>query len=182
VEPEEESDLELIARIDRGDERAFATLYDRHKRWVANLASRWTGDPDLALDVLQETFLYVTQKFPGFRLTARFRTFLYPVVRSLSITAFRKSRRYQSGELEQDQMMHVAAVEPAMERKDAVRAALASLSVEHRETLRLRFVDGFELREIAQAMDVPLGTVKSRLHHALAILRKDPRTRKFFEE
>src|SRR4029450_13051897 len=133
VELEEESDLELIARIDRGDERAFAALYDRHKRWVAHLASRWTGDPDLALDVLQETFLYLTQKFPGFRLTARFRTFLYPVVRSLSVTMLRKSKRYQSGDHEQAEMQEVPSPEPGPERDDAIHAALRSLSAEHRE-------------------------------------------------
>ena len=58
---------------------------------------------------------------------------------------------------------------------------LATLPEEQREVLRLRFVDGLSLAEVAEAMDIPLGTVKSRLHHALQTLRQDERTRKFFE-
>jgi RNA polymerase sigma-70 factor (ECF subfamily) len=58
---------------------------------------------------------------------------------------------------------------------------LAALSEEHREVLLLRFVDGLNLGEIASALEIPLGTVKSRLHNALTTLRKDPRTKTFFE-
>src|SRR5437763_9266416 len=93
-------DLELIAAINAGDVEAFDALYFRYQDWVANLAYRFTGDNDSALDVLQETFLYVLKKFPGFRLTAQFKTFLYPAVRNLSIGARRKSQRYQSTKTE----------------------------------------------------------------------------------
>jgi RNA polymerase sigma-70 factor (ECF subfamily) len=60
-------------------------------------------------------------------------------------------------------------------------AALANLSLEHREVLLLRFVDDLPLAEIAEAVDVPLGTVKSRLHNALEALKQDKRAREFFE-
>lgn len=178
---DEPSDLELISRINQGDDAAFATLYRRHRGWVVSLASRWTGDRDLALDVLQETFLYFTRKFPGFRLTSRLQTFLYPVVHNLSITALRKRSRFQSNPEDRARMEQMASPAPGPGNEDALRSAMASLSEEHRETLWLRFVDGFELREIAEAMDVPLGTVKSRLHHAIGSLRQDSRTRRFFE-
>jgi len=56
------------------------------------------------------------------------------------------------------------------------------LSDEHREVLLLRFVDGLSLSEIADTMNIPLGTVKSRLHNALAFLRHDPRTKVYFEQ
>jgi RNA polymerase sigma-70 factor (ECF subfamily) len=58
---------------------------------------------------------------------------------------------------------------------------LAGLSEEHREVLLLRFVDGLSLAEIAQASEIPLGTVKSRLHNALDMLRQDARTKEFFQ-
>ena len=58
---------------------------------------------------------------------------------------------------------------------------LAGLSDDHREILLLRFVDGFTLDEIATALQIPIGTAKSRLHHAIAQLREDPRARKYFE-
>ena len=66
-------------------------------------------------------------------------------------------------------------------RKSILAIVLASLSTEQREVLQLRFVDGLSLAEIADAMEIPLGTVKSRLHNALTSLRKDPRTKNFFE-
>src|SRR5439155_23579817 len=93
-------DLDLIAAINRGDLSAFETLYYRYRDWVLTLACRFTGDPDIALDVMQETFLYFLGKFPGFRLTANLKTFLYPAVRNLSITAREKSRRIQATQSE----------------------------------------------------------------------------------
>src|SRR5262245_41258906 len=90
----------LVAAINDGDADAFEALYRRHRDWVVHLAYRFLGDRDLALDVTQETFLYLLKKFPGFRLTAQLRTFLYPAVRNLSITARRKSERMQSSDSE----------------------------------------------------------------------------------
>jgi RNA polymerase sigma-70 factor (ECF subfamily) len=176
-----QSDLDLIAAINRGDAASFEILYRRYREWVVRLAYRFTGDEDLALDVLQETFLYFLQKFPGFVLTANLKTFLYPAVKNLSITARRKSVRYQSTPAEQDFLETLEAFQPDEGGGGKLAAALGHLSEEHRETLLLRFVDDLSLAEIAEAMEVPLGTVKSRLHTALSILRRDPRTKAFFE-
>jgi RNA polymerase sigma-70 factor, ECF subfamily len=159
---------------------SLAELYRRYRDWVVRLAYRFTGNEDLALDVLQETFLYFVQKFPGFVLTANLKTFLYPAVKNLSIDARRKSVRYQSTLAEQDFLKTLVAFEPDDGGQDALAAALGHLSEEHRETLLLRFVDDLSLAEIAEAMEVPLGTVKSRIHAALSILRRDPRTKTFF--
>ena len=175
------TDLELIAGINLGDDAAFAVLYHRHKDWVVNLAGRWTGDRDLSLDVLQETFFYFAKKFPGFRLTAKFQTFLYPVVRNLSITARRKTERYRS-DVAIPESMEPAPVAPDPGGAENLHAVLAALGAEHREVLWLRFVDGLSLQEIAAAMEIPLGTVKSRLHNGLETLRRDGRTKKLFEE
>src|SRR5688572_33011326 len=78
-----------------GEAGAFEALYFRYRDWAAALAYRLTGDHSLALDVLQETFLYFLQKFPGFVLTCQLKTFLYPAVRNLSIAARRKAQRTQ---------------------------------------------------------------------------------------
>src|SRR5688572_3231403 len=90
------SDEALIDAVNHGDTAAFEALYYRYRDWVAHMAYRFTGDRDLALDVLQETFLYFSRKFPGFRLTAKLTTFLYPAVRNYSIAARRKKERYVS--------------------------------------------------------------------------------------
>src|SRR6185369_8663603 len=103
------SDLQLIAAINAGDAAAFEVLYFRHRDWVVNLAHRFTGSEHLALDVMQETFIYFLKKFPGFRLTANLKTFLYPAVKNLSIAARRKTERYQSTAQEQETLGNIAA-------------------------------------------------------------------------
>lgn len=175
------SDLDLIAAINSGDVAAFETLYRRYRDWVIHLAHRFTGDGDAALDVMQETFLYFLKKFPGFRLTANLKTFLYPAVRNLSIAARRKTERYQATEVELERIENTAA-ETTITAISELHVVLAGLSEEHRETVLLRFVDGLSLAEIAGAMEIPLGTVKSRLHIALQTLRDDKRTREFFDQ
>jgi len=174
------SDQQLIAAINHGEVAAFDALYSRYRDWVASLAARFTGDHDAALDVLQETFLYVLRKFPGFRLTANFKTFLYPAVRNLSIAAKRKTARAQGDD--PAALDQIPAPEPpsAATSLTELNTVLARLPEEHREVLLLRFVDGLTLAEIARATSAPLGTVKSRLHYALDTLRQDPRTKEFF--
>lgn len=173
------SDTELVDALNQGDSAAFDVLYHRHRDWVVNLAFRFTRDRDAALDVLQETFVYFAKKFPGFRLTAQLRTFFYPAVKNLSLAARRKAERLQP--LPDDGLHETPAPEAdALNQRDDIFAALAGISEEQREVLTLRFIDGLQLGEIAVALEIPTGTVKSRLHNALTTLRKDPRTKKLF--
>ncbi|MCW5551741.1 MAG: sigma-70 family RNA polymerase sigma factor [Verrucomicrobiae bacterium] len=175
------NDLQLIAAINAGNTVAFEVLYFRYRDWVTGLAHRFTGSEDLALDVMQETFLYFLRKFPGFTLTANLKTFLYPAVKNLSIAARRKAGRYQSTEGERLLLENMAAEHSGSDIGE-LAIVLANLPTDQREVLLLRFVDGLSLAEIAGAMDIPLGTVKSRLHNALAQLRQDPRTKEFFAQ
>jgi RNA polymerase sigma-70 factor (ECF subfamily) len=168
------SDEALIAAVNHGDTAAFEALYYRYRDWVVNLAFRFTNDREAALDVLQETFLYFSKKFPGFKLTARITTFLYPAVKNYSIAARRKSERYQA------EIPALATPTDPVASGD-LAALVACLPDDRREVLLLRFVDGFSLEEIATATKVPLGTVKSRLHYALKTLRESEATKKFFE-
>ena len=178
-----QSDADLVAAINTGDTEAFEVLYRRHRDWTVNLACRFTDDPDLALDVLQDTFLYVLKKFPGFRLTCQFRSFLYPAVRNLAIAARRKAARLQStpdtlATLDTPPDDRCGQEETAS--RERLSAVLARLPEAHREVLLLRFVDGLSLAEVGTALAIPVGTVKSRLHSALETLRNDPRTQDFF--
>ena len=179
---EARSDLELIAAINSGDAAAFEVLYFRYRDWVIGLAFRFTGDESAALDVMQETFLYVLKKFPGFSLTANFKTFLYPAVRNLSIAARHKAARYQAAAGDLEQLENMPAPPLATPDGGDLEYFLARLPEEQREVILLRFVDGLSLSEIAAATNIALGTVKSRLHNALQSLRQDERTRNFFEQ
>jgi RNA polymerase sigma-70 factor (ECF subfamily) len=174
------TDQQLVAALNAGDATAFDALYHRYKNWVLSLATRMTGgDADLALDVLQETFVYLLSKFPGFTLTSRLTTFLYPAVKNISIALRRKRAKFTAGVGGDQPFDNLPAPAPA--QANELATVVAALPETHREVVLMRFVDGLSLDEIAAALEIPTGTVKSRLHNALAALRNDPRVAKFYE-
>ena len=174
-----ESDRELIELANKGDSEAFEVLYYRYRDWVYRLAWRFTGNRQDALDVLQETFIYLMSKFPGFELTASMTSFLYPAVRHISLAIRSKKRRFTSDE---EILSELAA--PTTKETERCRSELAAvltvLPNEQREVLLMRYVDDMSLQEIATALNIPLGTVKSRLYHSLRTLRNDRRTQDYF--
>jgi RNA polymerase sigma-70 factor (ECF subfamily) len=171
------SDEELLKQAQRGDAGAFETLYRRHRDWVHRLAWRFTANEADALDVLQETFAYLLRKLPDLHLTAAMTTFLYPVVKHLSLN-LRRKRVPETA----DEDLLAAIPAPAGEEtsRAELAAALATLPADQREVVLMRFVDDMTLEEIAQALKTPLSTIKSRLYRALETLRDDPRTRDYF--
>ena len=173
-------DRRWIAAILRGDERAFEELYGAHRDWVFRLALRLTGRHADALDVLQEAFAYLLRRLPELDLRVSLRTFLYPAVQHLSAAARQKAGRAHSDE-EALESAPARAADAATDHEH-LAAALRRLPDAQREVLLLRFVEGLLLEEIAGALAIPLGTVKSRLHHALAALRADEGARAYFEE
>ncbi|OHB85569.1 MAG: hypothetical protein A2Z38_07835 [Planctomycetes bacterium RBG_19FT_COMBO_48_8] len=176
-----ESDQELIELANKGSSEAFEALYRRYRDWVYQLAWRFTGNRADALDVLQETFIYLLGKFPGFELTAAMTTFLYPVIRHVSFRIRSKSSRFTSEEEFLDELAAPESGESEHYRSE-LAAVLIVLPDEQREVLLMRFVDDMTLQQIAAALQIPVGTVKSRLHNALRLLRKDRRTRDYFLE
>ena len=161
------SDEALVGACNEGDAReaarAFEALYRRHKDYVLRVALRFVPDTDTALDVLQDTFTYLLRRFPptgeGIVLTAKLTTLLYPIAKNNAITALRKSGRFPAAE-------DVAPDDLPGPDDDAtdIRPVLAGLPGGQREVLELRFVDDLSLKEIADVLSIPLGTVKSRLH------------------
>lgn len=160
----------LVARANAGDREAIGELYAMHERWVARLALRYTKNPDDAEDVKHETFIYLLSKFPGFELRSSMRGFLFPAVRHKSISVIRRRKRTSA----------LGDHDPAApERFDAgdFERLLAQLPEHERAVVVRRFREGMALAEIAAALEIPLGTVKSRLHKAIARLRERLRTR-----
>jgi RNA polymerase sigma-70 factor (ECF subfamily) len=162
----EPSDLDLVQRANRGAADAFEALYRRHRDWVVALAERFTGNREDALDVLQDTFAYFFSRFPGFALTAELKTFLYPVVRHRALDRLRRRRP----EVDIDALADTLPAPPVLAGE--LGPQLAKLPAAHREVLLLRYADDLSLARIADALGIPVGTVKSRLHAALASLRE----------
>jgi len=165
TDPAERTDQELVRAIQEGDLSAFEALYLRYRDWVVSLAYRFCGHREDALDVLQETFAYLLKKLPSLELRSQMKTFLYPAVKHLALARKRAARRHAPLEEGIDP--------PARESPPGdVEDMLACLPEAELEVVWLRFVDGLELKEIAAVLDLPLGTVKSRLHRALEELRR----------
>lgn len=175
-----EADEKLIERANKGEAGAFEELYYKYRDWVYRLAYRFCGDRELALDVLQDTFIYFLKRFPGFRLTASMTTFLYPTVKHFALNAKSKKRRLGAGSEWMDcEKNQVAEGEV---KREELAAVLAGLPEEQRELLLMRFVEDMTIEEISQALRKPVGTIKSRLYNALKALRGDSRIREYFLE
>ena len=182
------SDRELVELCNRGDRdeavQAFETLYRRHRDYVTRVSLRFGADREAAVDVLQETFLYLLKKFPpageGLVLTAQLRSLLYPVAKNLTLNSLRQRGRIDgSEEFDPDRLPAPAVDDPAERDPARLSAAVARLPAERREVLLLRFVDDMSLQDIADTLSIPLGTVKSRLHTAVRELRESPEIKDF---
>lgn len=174
------TDEQLFAAINRGDLSAFETFYARHHDFVYRLAWRFVAHEADALDVMQAVFQHLLLKAPALVLTARTTTYLYAIVRSVAISRIRE--RSRASPLDQTVEDGLCAPPPAVSADlGDLAIVLRTLPGPQREVVLMRFVDDLSLEDIAAALDIPLGTVKSRLHHALATLRGDDRTRQYFE-
>jgi RNA polymerase sigma-70 factor (ECF subfamily) len=161
-------DLSCIESANDGDPAGFEALYLRYRDWVYDLAWRLTGSREDALDVLQDTFMYVLKKFPGFKLTSSFKTFLYPVVKNIAIDHCRRKARLKITSVDPD------TVQVTEKPESELAVIVKNLPEEMREIILMRFVDDMSIDEIASALKIPAGTVKSRLHRALEQIRQNP--------
>lgn len=174
---DDRSDIDLVDAINRGDVDAFGVLYERHKLYCLRIARRYTKSETEAQDVVQESFTWFLTRFPGFSLEAKLTTYLFPVVRNTALSGKRKGRREHAAG---DKLPDTAAPPPpppaADHPRDLIEKILAKLPEHQREVLLLRFADDLPLAKIAGLLDIPVGTVKSRLHLGIAALREDPAT------
>lgn len=170
-------DAALVAKCNGGDPQArahaFDALYRRHSARVSVWAHKFTHDEDTAAEVEQETFLYLLRRFPpvgrGLVLQAALDTLLYQTTKHLALTAERNAKRHASCGIDPDDLPAKGAPPPS-----EIDKWLALLPPRQRTVLWLRFVEDYTLAEIAARLQVPLGTVKSRLRTGLAKLRRCP--------
>jgi RNA polymerase sigma-70 factor (ECF subfamily) len=176
---QDETDEQLVERANSGQSEAFGELYYRYRDWVHTLAWRFTGQESLAADVVQEVFLHLLGKFPGFTLSAMMTTYLYPVTKHIALTM--KASRGRMASVEEAGVDAEARPDTDQDRqRTELAAAMASLPEEQREVVLMRFVDEMSTEETAAALGIAQGTVKSRLNRAMDTLRNDPRARKYF--
>jgi RNA polymerase sigma-70 factor, ECF subfamily len=173
------SDAELLADYVNGDARAFDLLYHRHRDFAARLARRFVDSDADAQDVLQDAFFYLIEHSRKLALTVRLSTYLYPIIRNIALAGKRRKSPDKIDPVTLDTLR--SAMDDEIETGD-LHKILSTLSESLREPLLMRFVDDLSLEEIAQALQIPLGTVKSRIHNALNQLRQSPTAKKYFLE
>lgn len=171
-------DAELVCRIRGGDAQAFALLYDRYKRRLFRTALAITDDQGAAEEILQDCFLKAYRSLPRVDCSAPLGPWLHRIVVNLSYNWVVKRRPwFISVEEMIDRLVSGPQLSPehAYERKELHRRlheAIKSLSMHHRLVVILFYLQGFSLTEIAYILECPVGTVKSRLHHARKILER----------
>ncbi len=177
---QESSDEQLMTAVMAGDQVALAALVSRHHAPLLGYLYRLVGgDRPLAEDLVQETLLHVLRQ-PTFRSDRPFKPWLYAIATNLARDYFKSAavrHRWREGDEEEALLqLYDSAPGPeeralAAEQGSEVRAALALLGEEYRVVLLLRFYQGFSLQEIAETLQIPLGTVKSRLSVGVHRLR-----------
>jgi RNA polymerase sigma-70 factor, ECF subfamily len=177
--PSIEGDAEERRLIDRsaaGDQEAFRQLVIRHHRLVMNVAFRALGELSLAEDVAQEVFLKVYKALPGYRHEKPFTHWLHRVAANAVTDALRRRRPIVSLDgMEQPPASPGSDPMDVATRHDlqkAVRQAIASLPSHYRDTIALQAFGELSYEEIAKTLDIPLGTVMSRLNGAKRLLRE----------
>ena len=189
VSLDELEDHELMQRYAGGDQRAFALLFDRHRRGLYNFLLRSCGRRDRADELVQDVFLRVIKSADNYEPTAKFSTWLYTIGRNLCIDAARSRSRAdiyslqnsvgdgeESAETHQARLVDDEARSGGVDTdrkvfRDRLQKALQTLPDKQREVFVLREISGLKFREIAEVLDTKVPTVKSRMRYALKALR-----------
>lgn len=170
----------LLQKAQEGDRKAFEALVALHSRRVYNLALGYTGRHHDAEEIAQTVFVKVWKALPQFRGASAFSTWLYRLTLNACTDHYRRERK-RRGDLSLDDPdlapIRDAAPSPEeiviqREEEAILRKALAELPEQHRVILILREMDGLDYQEIAQVLDLEMGTVKSRLARARRALRE----------
>jgi RNA polymerase sigma factor (sigma-70 family) len=170
------SDESLLARVARGDDDALGGLYDRFGGVAYGLALRILRDERLAEDAVQDAFLAVWRQAPSFRAErANARTWVLTFVHRRAVDLVRREERRRTEPLEPEAEPATSSTAEAAElrgRREAVQRALAQLPEEQRRPIELAYYGGLSQTELAERLDEPLGTIKSRMFTGLKRLRE----------
>lgn len=177
-------DHDLVQRVQAGDSAAFRTLYDKYHRRAFAVAMGVVKNEDDALDAVQNAFIKVHKNIHRFQGSSSFYTWLYRIVMNVSIDHVRRTSRRKTLDFDEHALHEESEVagdgalvprvtdanpgKAALRRElgSAIQAALAELPEHHRAVIVLREIEGMSYEEMAEALEVPKGTIMSRLFHA----------------
>jgi RNA polymerase sigma-70 factor, ECF subfamily len=166
---------ELIERCRRGDEGAFQELVERYKDLVYALIARTIPDRSRAEDAAQDVFLRIHRGIPYFRGEARLSTWIYRIVANVCLQDHGRTREAVSLDDERHAGLAPAGSDRRfgdLELKDRLEKAIARLPPNHRLLIAAHYLEGVQYEDLAEALELPLGTVKTQLHRAKQQLRR----------
>jgi RNA polymerase sigma-70 factor (ECF subfamily) len=175
----EQLDEDLVLRVQQGDKSAFDFLVIKYQHKIIQLVNRYVKDPSEAQDVAQESFIKAYRALGNFRGDSAFYTWLYRIAintaKNYLVSRSRRSANYQV-DIQDAETFENAPQLQGMETPerqllnqeiiDAIKAAIDKLPEDMRTAIMLREFEGMSYEEIAQAMDCPVGTVRSRIFRA----------------
>ena len=179
IRPSQDLDQDLVLRVQRGDKAAFDLLVIKYQHKLVHLVNRYVKDPSEAQDVAQDAFIKAYKALGEFRGDSAFYTWLYRIaINTAKNYLLSRSRRHSDFEIE---MQDAEDIENAPQLKDietpedqlmndqiiqVIKTAIENLPEEMRIAITLREFEGMSYEEIAEAMDCPIGTVRSRIFRA----------------
>ncbi len=179
------SDLALIKRVQQGDRSAFDLLVVKYQHKILKLIMRYVRDPSEAMDVAQEAFLKAYRAAPSFRGESAFYTWLYRIAintaKNYLVAAGRRPVQFDVDLQDPEQYEAFSKLKDldtpeglalSDEIREAVNGAIADLPDDLRTAILLREIEGMSYEEIAQTMECPVGTVRSRIFRAREAIDK----------
>jgi RNA polymerase sigma-70 factor, ECF subfamily len=181
----EASDTELISRAQSGDRNAFSELVRNHAQGVMNVVYRMCGDLHIAEDAAQETFIQAWTHLSSYRPQTSLRNWLYRIAVNAATDMLRKNKRILPGAME-DMPLTDGGPGPEtlvsqQERIELVQKAILSLPDVSRAVLVLREYEELSYQEISATLDIPVGTVMSRLNYARKLLKDKLEQKSFLQ-
>jgi len=171
------SDAEILAEVAAGDIDAYGKIVGRYRGRLYNFVFRFVSDKETAEDIVQETFLRAFRKRKEYRAIANFSTWLFTIAGNLAKSELRRRKRWRLFSLHRDDESDTGMELPDETYRpdkvaessladDQIQDAIASLPENYRQVILLRDVEGMAYQEIAEIVDCPVGTVKSRVNRA----------------
>jgi len=183
-------DLTLVKRVKTGDQRAFKLLVERYQRKIYAVALGMVKDKEEARDISQEAFVKVYKYLDHFKGDSSFYTWLYRITVNISIDALRKKQALRGEQVELDEAVKMDTAEANIgalgsrlgtnpqksalrkELAEKIQQALETVPEKHRAILLLREVEGMSYEDLSRTLQIPKGTVMSRLFHARTKVQK----------
>ena len=177
------NESKLVSKAQNGDRNAFSELVHTHSQGVLNVVYRMCGNGDLAEDAAQEAFIQAWLRLSSYKEKASFRSWLYRIAVNTAIDMLRKEKRILPNTIEDlnvgDSRPGPEAMLASSERTELIREAVLTLPNASRAVLVLREYEGLSYQEIAESLEIPMGTVMSRLSYARKLLKEKLETHLF---